>query len=252
MAAYQLLGAAAKLGCQDALFWSNLMRRGWHPEEPLNASVFHKAIGGDREAEYLLGLLYDRGGEVAPNTTEAVFWLRRAAEQGLAAAQHRLGLVFESGRGGEENREYALAWYEQAANQGCVEAMVSVGHVYETGSLAAPDPKLALRFYKRAAEAGDAAGRFHAARMLLEQSQDDQTRVAAGSWFAAAAAAGHGQARHAWDLLKATLPEPLVERIQSRVEEMRKAAEAARQRAATQAAASQSAQPAKAPVVGAA
>ena len=53
--------------------------------------------GGD-SAQYLLGEIYDFGGQGVPeNNTEAVKWYRLAAEQGLTAAQYNLGIMYDQG-----------------------------------------------------------------------------------------------------------------------------------------------------------
>jgi TPR repeat protein len=43
-----------------------------------------QAEQGDAEAQYYLGLMYDRGQGVPQDHAEAVKWLRRAAEQRVA------------------------------------------------------------------------------------------------------------------------------------------------------------------------
>lgn len=71
---------------------------------------------GISHAQYRLGLLYARGEHVARNDTEALVWLRRAAEQGhadarreAAAAHFRLGQYMEAALLGHEGALAALA-----------------------------------------------------------------------------------------------------------------------------------------------
>lgn len=45
----------------------------------------------------MLGDIYANGRGVPQNNTEAVTWLRRAAEQGHAVAQNNLGDMYENG-----------------------------------------------------------------------------------------------------------------------------------------------------------
>ena len=51
------------------------------------------AVGGDAEAQFLLGFMYAKGRGVLEDDKEAVKWFRKAAEQGHAEAQFNLGLT---------------------------------------------------------------------------------------------------------------------------------------------------------------
>ena len=53
------------------------------------------ATQGDAEAQYNLGLMYDKGQGVVQDHKEAVKWYRLAAAQGNASAQYYLGLLYE-------------------------------------------------------------------------------------------------------------------------------------------------------------
>ena len=52
------------------------------------------------------------------NYTEAVKWIRKAAEQGIADAQFALGACYQSGTGVTQNIAEAKKWYQKAADQG--------------------------------------------------------------------------------------------------------------------------------------
>lgn len=53
------------------------------------------------------------------NNNEAVKWLRRASEQGVADAQDLLGDCYYYGCGVEMNHWEAVKWYEKAAKRQC-------------------------------------------------------------------------------------------------------------------------------------
>jgi TPR repeat protein len=53
---------------------------------------------------------------------QAAFWYRRSAEQGNAEAQYRLGVLYERGDGVAKDVAQAAAWYRRAADQGNTEA----------------------------------------------------------------------------------------------------------------------------------
>ena len=49
---------------------------------------------------------------------EAVKWFRKAAEQGNPQAQYTLGMMYQKGRGVAQNQSEAQKWYQKAAGQG--------------------------------------------------------------------------------------------------------------------------------------
>ena len=56
------------------------------------------AEGGDRNAQFTIGFMYDYGRGLPASKPDAVTWYRLAAEQGLTVAQFTLGTIFEAGR----------------------------------------------------------------------------------------------------------------------------------------------------------
>ena len=67
---------------------------------------------GSREADFLLGFLYDG---VLQNDKEAFFFFAKAASSGHIQAQINVGLKYEKGEGTNIDKEKALYWYSQAA-----------------------------------------------------------------------------------------------------------------------------------------
>ena len=59
---------------------------------------------------------------------QAVYWYRKAADQGNAAAQNSLGFMYVNGRGGlAQDDVQAVYWYRKAADQGNAEAQTNLG-----------------------------------------------------------------------------------------------------------------------------
>ena len=77
---------------------------------------------GLANAQYNLGLMYERGEGVAQDYKEAMRWYRVAARQGFAQAQNNLGLMYANGRGVEQDYNEAARWYRLAAQQGEADA----------------------------------------------------------------------------------------------------------------------------------
>ena len=59
---------------------------------------------------------------VEKNLAETVKWFRKAAEQGDSEAQYNLGLFYDKGEGVEKNHSEAIKWYKKAAEQGHAKA----------------------------------------------------------------------------------------------------------------------------------
>jgi TPR repeat protein len=62
--------------------------------------------------------MYAREQKVAQNYQIAVFWFRRAANQGEARAQWKLGLMYEDGEGVIQEYVEAHKWYNISAANG--------------------------------------------------------------------------------------------------------------------------------------
>ena len=76
------------------------------------------AQGGDPDAQYYVGVLYEKGAEGQPNYTKAAEWYRQAAERGVSRAAMNLGRLFEQGLGVEKNVAESRKWYARASGVG--------------------------------------------------------------------------------------------------------------------------------------
>jgi TPR repeat protein len=91
------------------------------------------AKGGDVEAQFNLGRIYDVG-EIAPDSdVDAVKWYSMAAEQGFADAQFYLGLKYNHGEGVPESFTKAVDWYKKAASNGNASAQLNLGYMFYNG-----------------------------------------------------------------------------------------------------------------------
>ena len=106
------------------------------------------AEGGLPEAQFNLGLMYEKGQGVHQDYAEALKWYRKAAEQGNAKAvkwyrkaaeegnaeaQFNLGLMCDERLGVPQDYAEAVKWYRKAAEQGFAEAQTNLGIMYFTG-----------------------------------------------------------------------------------------------------------------------
>src|SRR3989337_314459 len=79
------------------------------------------------EAQFNLGLMYDKGQGVPKDYAEAVKWYRKAAEQGFAEGQYNLGKIYYTGQGVLQDYAEAAKWYRKAAEQGNTSAQFNLG-----------------------------------------------------------------------------------------------------------------------------
>ena len=116
---------------------------------------------GDGQAMNNLGVLYDQGQGVEPDTGRALHWFAKAAEAGNASGMSNYGRMLEQGRGMEANPAEAARWFDLAARQGQPEAQYNLGFLYEHGRGVPRDDAAAAAWYSRAASQGqrEALGR---------------------------------------------------------------------------------------------
>ena len=88
---------------------------------------------GNSGAEFMLGAIYRYGQGVEQNYEQAVYWYRRAAEQRDSGAEFILGISYRRGQGVEQNYGQAAYWYRRAAAQGHEGAQGNLNLMYRRG-----------------------------------------------------------------------------------------------------------------------
>ena len=115
------------------------------------------AIVSDPEAQYELGLCYAEGRGVIKDEDQAVFWCRKAAEQGYAKAQHHLAYYLHFGIGVAKNLSEALELYRKASEQGYGPASTSLGIYYDNRAYFGHcGYNEGLKWFRKGAAQGDA------------------------------------------------------------------------------------------------
>ena len=109
---------------------------------------------GDAEAQFDLGVSYDRGDGEEREPTQAFKWYQAAAEQGLAKAQFNLAVLYFMGNGVVKDDGQAVKWFRRSAEQGIVTAQYNLGGFYEKGIGVSPDIESAIQWYRKSAEQG--------------------------------------------------------------------------------------------------
>mgnify|MGYP001156541706 CR=1 FL=1 len=73
---------------------------------------------GDKDAQYVLGMLYEEGQGVPRDDVEAAYWYARSAEQGYVDAYFALGQLFVHRKGERQDRLGAHHWFSLAKEYG--------------------------------------------------------------------------------------------------------------------------------------
>jgi uncharacterized protein len=95
---------------------------------------------GDAKAQYALAWFYK---EWVGDFEQALYWFRRAADQGHMAAENRLGIFSQQ----FNNFHEALYWYRKSAAQGYDAAQVNLGITYWDGQGVQQNKEEAIRFF---------------------------------------------------------------------------------------------------------
>ncbi|WP_308568434.1 tetratricopeptide repeat protein [uncultured Haemophilus sp.] len=113
---------------------------------------------GDADAQFNLGVMYDKGRGAKQDDVEAVKWYRQAAEQGNEMAQYNLGVMYTNGRGVKQDDFEAVKWYRKAAEQGTAQAQAQLGFSYLLGKGIQVNKALAKEWFGKACDNGEQIG----------------------------------------------------------------------------------------------
>ena len=97
-----------------------------------------KAKAGDVRAQYDLARSYQTGVNGVVDEEKAIFWLQKAADQGLMEAETSLGSAYDTGMGVPISSRKAVFWWQRAAKHGSLFALRCLGYSYIEGRGVAP------------------------------------------------------------------------------------------------------------------
>ena len=151
---------------------------------------------GDAEAQYHLGVCYEKGEGVTQSYKEAVKWYQKAAEQGYAEAQSNLALCYENGHGVTGSYEEAAKWFIKAAEQGYAYAQYRLGDYYFYGHYFKKNTEEAMKWYKKAAEQGYDEAQNRLGHCYFEGRGVPQNHSEAAKWYKMAAEQGYAESQY--------------------------------------------------------
>ena len=114
---------------------------------------------------------------------DSLQWYFNAAKAGNANAQFLLGLKYETGTDVARDLAKAADWYEKAALQDTPEAQFKLASLLERGQGRASDAAAAAHWYARAARVGYAPAQYNLAVLQLNTASTDAERIAGLVWL---------------------------------------------------------------------
>lgn len=146
------------------------------------------ATRGDASAQYLLGLLYQKGDGVGRDMDAAFNWFLAAAEQQHAEAQFTLSELYLTGE--QRNLAEGERWLREAAGAGIPEAQLELAMLLDDPVSGMANATEALDWYRRAAEAGQPVAQRILGTYYLQGDRVQANAQEAFRWLSSAAGAG--------------------------------------------------------------
>lgn len=160
----------------------------------------------DRQSEYMIGYHFDvgmkassSGGQVfPPNTTQALFWYKRAAAKGHTTAQMNLGVLYETGhqKVTATNLAAGIQWYYRAAMGGNAAAQFALGRLFWTGKGVPLNYEVAFAFFMKAALKDHTMAQTNVGAMLMNGNGVAADATRARKWLQMATTKSNAVAHH--------------------------------------------------------
>ena len=157
-----MIEASASAGFPMAVAYCHY--RGWnglHEDEKKAFDEFvkiEKEMNGYHYAQDMIGDCYKFGYGTEQDSTKALQWFTKSAEQGNSSAMNNLASSYYNGRGVDVDQTKAFELYEQCALLGFSTAMYNLGNCYKCARGVLKDLEKAKEWYTKAAGKGhDAA-----------------------------------------------------------------------------------------------
>ena len=133
---------------------------------------------------------------VAQDYAKAVYWLRKAAEQGYDEAQHNLGVCYYNGEGVAKDYTESAKWFRKAAEQTYAPAQNNLGVCYARGEGLAKDAAKAVEWWRKSAVHGYAASQYNLGVCYADGEGVAMDAGEAVKWFRKAGDQGYAKAQH--------------------------------------------------------
>ncbi|RIA87323.1 hypothetical protein C1645_878100 [Glomus cerebriforme] len=147
-------------------------------------------------AQNTLGNLYENGGHIEKTLEKAIYWYRKAAENGNYEAQFNLGQYYRYGNGVEKN-EKVFEYHKKSADKGYLDAQFELGYCYSKGIGTEANKAKAFELFKIAAENGRAVAQKNLGYLYENGKGTDKDLEKAIYWYRKAAENGNYDSQYA-------------------------------------------------------
>jgi len=148
------------------------------------------ADSGDLEAQFKLGVMYERGLGVHKDVAQAIRWYEKAASKRHTPALRSLASIYFAGSGVPKDQKKAFQLLSQAARGGDLEAKTFLAYTYENGYGTQRDLPSAIKLLREAAYAGHAPAQNALGIMYWRGAGVPQSDVEAYAWWSLASEQG--------------------------------------------------------------
>ncbi|WP_342804905.1 serine/threonine-protein kinase [Alteromonas sp. M12] len=150
---------------------------------------------GETGAMNNAGLLYKLGQGVEQSYSEAVKFFRKSAELGNAYGANNLGAMYRDGIGVTQSHQEANKWFKKAVEKELASAYVSYGYQYYKGHGVTQSYSEALKYYRLAADQNNRVGQYNVAIMYENGDAVPQSESEAIKWYRLSAKQGYEKAQ---------------------------------------------------------
>lgn len=130
-------------------------------------TLIREANKGDALAQHELGLRYLLGDGFDADTLQGAHWIKKAADQNLAAAKFNYGILLINGWGVQWNPFEAFKYFSDAANSGMNQAQYIFGLLHTDNLIVKRNWNKAYYWVKKASDGG-----FEEAQKILTEIED--------------------------------------------------------------------------------
>ena len=127
------------------------------------------AAQDDLHAQYYLGKLYRDGGIVIPDSKLAEYYLKSAAERGMAEAQYAMGKLCLSDDDEVHDAAQGIRWLESAAENGSSESAYLLGKLYLP-----KDREKAVCYFEQAAQKDNPYAQYMLGKVFLAEHDTER------------------------------------------------------------------------------
>jgi TPR repeat protein len=127
------------------------------PRNEQNGFSLYKQIaeGGNSKAMNIVGKLYAKGTGTAYNENQAIYWLTKAAQNGIIEGWYNIALLYKE-RADSPDFEKAYKYFDTAANHGDAQSVYALAYMHYKGLGCQQDYSKAASFFKKGAVSGRA------------------------------------------------------------------------------------------------